>query len=146
MIHRVQKDVAAAEREYRSALAQHPDSVTVLTSLGGLLTAAERYDEAMELTAAYLRRRPTDMAALYQLGRIGALSGKRLDRAEEALRTYLRHTPKAGAPSLAAAHWRLGMIQEKRGDGVRARQEYEAALRLDPKFAGARAALSKLQG
>lgn len=84
------------------------------------------------------------MAALYQLRRIGGPCGQRLDRAEEALRTYLRHTPKAGAPSLAAADRRLGMIRERRGDGVRARQEYEAALRLAPESAEAGEALFRL--
>jgi tetratricopeptide (TPR) repeat protein len=72
------------------------------------------------------------------------MSGQRLDRAEEALEAYLRTTPGRNDPSLAAAHWRLGMVHEKRQDRQRAKTEYETALRLDPTFKQATESLRKL--
>jgi Flp pilus assembly protein TadD len=48
-------------------------------------------------------------------------------------------------PSLAAAHFRLGNILEKKGDAVGARNEYETALKIDPKQKLAREALAKLK-
>jgi Flp pilus assembly protein TadD len=73
-----------------------------------------------------------------------ALSGRRLDRAEECLRRYLAHTPKADEPPLAAAHHRLGTIREKKGDKAGARAAYQAALKLSPGYEPAKEALRKL--
>jgi Flp pilus assembly protein TadD len=48
-------------------------------------------------------------------------------------------------PSLAAAHFRLGNILQKKGDKAGARNEYETALKIDPKQNLAREALAKLK-
>src|SRR6476659_3213169 len=65
--------------------------------------------------------------ALYQVGRTSALSGLQLDRGEKSLRTYIAMPVRDELenPSLAAAHFRLGNILEKKGDRPRARSEYE---------------------
>jgi Tfp pilus assembly protein PilF len=76
---------------------------------------------------------------------MGALTGKNLDRAEGALRKYLQQPPKPNQPSWAGAHYRLGMIHEHRGDRARARAEFEAAVRLDPKQEDARKALDRVR-
>jgi hypothetical protein len=81
----------------------------------------------------------------YAIGRAAAESSEQLDRGEAALRKYLEHTPKPNEPSLAATHWRLGMIAEHRGDKAAARQAYEAAARADPNFRQAREALARLK-
>jgi hypothetical protein len=47
-------------------------------------------------------------------------------------------------PSIAAAHFRLGTILEKKGDAG-ARAEYETSLKIDPKQKLAREALAKLK-
>ena len=62
-----------------------------------------------------------------------------------ALKRYLAATPGPNDPPLAAAHWRLGMIYELMVRKVDARAEYEAALKIDPKYAEAKSALSKLK-
>ena len=84
------------------------------------------------------------IGALFQIGKTGALSGQRLERAEEALAEYLKATPGREDPPLAAAHWRLGMVYEKKSDRERAKSEYQSALRLDPKYKPAQDALKKL--
>src|SRR4051812_26297352 len=73
--------------------------------------------------------------ALYQVGRTAALSGQQLDRGEKCLRTYIAMPVREDLenPSLAAAHFRLGNILEKKGDATAARNEYETSLKLDPK-------------
>jgi tetratricopeptide (TPR) repeat protein len=141
-----EKNRSAAEAEYRTALKQYPDSAALYTSLGGLYAADKRWDEAFALIDAWLTRRPDDMSAQYQLGRAGALSGQQLDRAEKALRTYLAHEPTREQPPLATARWRLGMVLEKQGRGDLAKEEYRAALKLDPKHKEAAAALRRLGG
>jgi hypothetical protein len=92
-----------------------------------------------------LRRAPNDGAALYQIGRVGAVSGTKLDRAQWALDRFLQTPHKRGTPSVANAHWRMGMVHEAKGDRTAARVAYETALRLDPKLAGAKASLDKLK-
>jgi tetratricopeptide (TPR) repeat protein len=85
--------------------------------------------------------------ALYQVGRTAALSGEQLDRGENCLRTYIAMPVRADLenPSIAAAHFRLGNIREKKGDVAGARSEYETALTIDPKQKLAREALAKLK-
>ena len=92
-----------------------------------------------------LRARPDDPVALYEIGRIAALSGRDLDRGEASLKRYLEHSPKGDEPSRADAHLRLAEIDERRGDRDGARREYRAALELDPGASGARQALGKLR-
>jgi tetratricopeptide (TPR) repeat protein len=142
--HIAEKNPAGAEAEYRAALRQYPDSAALYTALVSLHGNAKQWDRAFEVIDARLARRPDDRATLYQLGRLGALSGQRLDRAEAALRDYLRQPVPAGSPPHAAAHWRLGMVLEQQGRTEPAREQFQAALRLDPAHREARAALEKL--
>jgi len=85
--------------------------------------------------------------ALYQVGRTAALSGLQLDRGEKCLSTYIAMPVREELenPSIAAAHFRLGNILEKKGDRDGARSEYETALAIDPKQKLAREALAKLK-
>jgi tetratricopeptide (TPR) repeat protein len=85
--------------------------------------------------------------ALYQVGRTAALSGNELERGEKCLRRYIAMPVREELenPSLAAAHFRLGNILEKKDDRAGARSEYETALTIDPKQKLAREALAKLK-
>jgi tetratricopeptide (TPR) repeat protein len=143
MILESEKNFAAAEAEYRRSLRQYPDSITLYYRIASAAGAQEQYDRAFEILEEMARRKPDEMGALYQIGRVSAVSGQRLERGEEALRSYLRR-PAPRGPSPAASHWRLGMILEKQGRRDQARAEYQAALRLDPGHREARAALRKL--
>ena len=85
---------------------------------------------------------PAHLEALYQLGKLGALTGADLDAAEQAMRRYLEVAPAGDRTD--GAHYRLGQIAEHRGDVEGARREYEAALALDPDYAAVRTALDAL--
>lgn len=146
MIHGAERNWGAAVAEFESALRQFPDSTTLVVGLGSAYDQQGRPAEALRIYEAYLKRRPGEPAILYQVGRIGAMTGQNLERSEEALRQYLLHRPARGQPPLAAAHWRLGMILERQGQPERARAEYRAALALDPKLKEAREALKKIGG
>jgi tetratricopeptide (TPR) repeat protein len=140
-----QKDTVVAERTLRDLVAAFPDSSAPVTRLATHYLNMKRYDDAFRVLDARLRRSPNDEAALYQLGRVGAVSRSRLDEAQAALDRYMTSPHKRGNPSIAAAHWRLGLIHETRGDKPKAVAEYETALRLDPKLAGAKASLDKIK-
>jgi Tfp pilus assembly protein PilF len=72
------------------------------------------------------------------------VSGQNLERGEECLRRYLEHEPGPDEPSLASAHYRLGVLYEKSGSRELARREYSAALEIEPSLADAREALKKI--
>lgn len=139
------KDTAGALRAYEQLATQFPDSIGVQVNVISLEVQLKQYDGAFQHIDRLQRAHPDAMLAQYVLGRTSAESGQQLERGEQALRRYLAYTPKSNEPSLAAAHWRLGMIQQQRGQTENARAEYRTALSLDPKLAGAKESLSKLK-
>jgi tetratricopeptide (TPR) repeat protein len=145
-IHLGAGDLPAAEAEFDALRRLAPDSVSPVVALVTVYDRQGRPEAAIPMLETFLRRRPDAMGALYQLGRLGAVTGQNLERSEEALRRYLRHRPEPGEPPLAAAHWRLGMVLEKQGRMDQARAEYRAALALDPKHKESREALKRIGG
>lgn len=143
-IHQLDRDTAAYEAEHQKALVVFPDSSQPYLSLGFLYQQRSEYERAFEAFGQLLVRHPDALDALYQVGRLAALSGQRLAQGEAALREYLRHEPGPQNPRPAAAHWRLGMIHEHQGQPDLARREYETALELDPDLKEAREALRNL--
>lgn len=110
-----------------------------------LYIGEKKYPEARAELDAVLATEPENYAALFQTGRVAALSGEQLDRGFAALQRCLALAPTAGAPRHEAAHWRLGNLWEKKGDKPAARVAYQAALALNPKFQPAIDALEKLE-
>lgn len=109
-----------------------------------LYVGEKKYAEAFAETEDVLKSAPDNYPALYQYGRAVALSGDRLDRGTDALKKCLALAPTPGAPGHDAAHWRLGVIWEKKGDKAAARAAYEASLKINPQFQQAIDALRKL--
>lgn len=105
-----------------------------------LYTSDKKYAEAFALFEESLRENPADADALYQVGRLAALSGERLDRGLSAL----RECAKLDGGNTARTHTRIGNILEKQGDRPGAKVAYEAAIALDPQFAQAVESLRKL--
>jgi tetratricopeptide (TPR) repeat protein len=106
-----------------------------------LYTADKKYSQAFTLYEEVLRQKPGDGDALYNIGRLAALSGEQLDRGLAALREYVEKEPKANH---ARTYTRIGNILEKKGDKAGARTAYETAVAGDPKFVQAIEALKKL--
>ena len=140
-----QNDFAGAEHQYRSAAASYPESLSVRYALGLFFVHGEKYEEAFAVFDSILAARPDELNARYQIGRTGALSGMRLDRAEQAMKEFLAAPPHENTPRPAGAHWRLGMIYEQQGRKDLAAEEYEKALAIDPGFADAKKSLPKLK-
>lgn len=150
MVHEREKDFAAAEREYVAASSSAPDSAAPLMALGALYQRVEQWDKAF---AAYERALalsdievPEALSAHYQFGRTGALSGLRLEDSERSLKRWMERAP-AGTSGrrVARTRARLGMVYAHQGRNDVARTEFEAALKLNPKDADARAGLAKLR-
>lgn len=88
---------------------------------------------------------PDDLAPYFQAGRMIAQNGSDYARADKYLRKYLTQDPEGGEPQLSRAHWRLGQVLEKQGKKPEAIAEFEAAVKLEPKFKPAADDLKRLQ-
>ena len=140
-----EKKWADAEANFREAKRLQPDNPDAQYALAQLFSLTGRTEEAFAMFEDMLQTNPNNYAALYQIGRIAAASGKRLDRGEAALRRYLA-TPvhAAGLPSHANAWYRLGNVLERKGDTEGARDAYRKAVELDPRLEDAENALKHL--
>lgn len=138
-----EKDDACVEREFNELVAKYPDSVGVYVSLAALYANQKKFDKSFAVLDQRLRIRQDEPVIMFQVGRTAALSGQNLDRGEQALKAYIAAPPEKG-PTPANAHYRLGMIYEKKGARDLARREYQTAIQLDPKLEEATKALRAL--
>jgi tetratricopeptide (TPR) repeat protein len=140
------KDLAAAERHYRAALALMPREDRARIGLSGLLQQQERWDDARALWDAAVAADANDLVAIYQQGRLAALTGHQLDTGEQALRRVLAEEALPESLSRAATHWRLGQVLEKLGRREDAVSSLVEAVRLDPRLEDAKKLLASLRG
>ncbi len=139
------KEYDRAEQEYRTLISEYPDDPGHPESLAYFYLDQDQDRKAVNLLLESAARFPDDLSTRYSLGRACALTGLALDEGEAALQAYLASEPGADQPTYADAHWRLGLIEEHRGDTDAARTAYETALRLEPDHRQARRALRKLK-
>ncbi len=109
-----------------------------------LYAMEKKFPEAFAQFAEALKDSPDDYEALFQTGRLAAISGTELDTGLAALRKCLTLTPPPRQPGPAPVQWRIGNILEKKQDKAGARAAYEAALAVDPKFPQAIESLKQL--
>ncbi|HEY9226915.1 MAG TPA: tetratricopeptide repeat protein, partial [Gemmatimonadaceae bacterium] len=136
--------MAVAEREYRQLIQTFPDSFAPPNQLGDVLTRQQRWDDAFKLFDDRLKTRPNEGIALFGLGKAASLSGRRMEEGISTLTRYLTLPVPPGAPTHAAAHYRIGVIEQRRGNTDAARREYQAALNLNPRYEDAKRALASL--
>lgn len=141
-VYEQDKKFAEAERVFIELRQKEPVAGTA--RLAQFYQLQQQHEKAFELLDASLKSHPKEASLLYAMGRLGAVSGKHLDRAEQALIAYLALPAAKDLPPHAAAHWRLGNVLEAKKDLPRARDEYQAALKLDPQHKEATAALKRL--
>ncbi len=120
------------------------DALRGLNAVITVKVADKKYAEATALCEAHLKTSPDYYPALYQIGRLASTSGENLDRGLVVLRRCLELTPPPNQPGHAGAHYRIGLILEKKGDKPAARAAYETALTLEPNLKAATDALAKL--
>ncbi|MEJ1971229.1 MAG: tetratricopeptide repeat protein [Lacunisphaera sp.] len=113
-------------------------------ALATLYVADKRMIEAFGLFDEALKAEPDDYVTLYQLGRLTAMTGQRIDQGLACLRRCLTMTPPTSQLGFAPVNWRIGNLLEKKGDKAGARAAYEAAIAIDPGFVRALEDLRKL--
>lgn len=136
-----EKNLTAAEKEYQEMARLDP---ALLPVLGNFYLNEKMYEKAFALFDEQINKNPNDMLAAYQLGKLSALSGQRLDQGEQYMMKYLAYTPKTNEPSHAGANMRLAQIYEKKGKRAEAKQKYEVALKMDGNLQEAKEGLSRV--
>ncbi|HEY4565329.1 MAG TPA: tetratricopeptide repeat protein [Thermoanaerobaculia bacterium] len=139
-----EKDPATAEKGLKEAIQRWPAEPRLRLTLGAAYQSQKKWDAAFDAYEAMAKGEAPNWDALYQIGKTAALSGQRLDRAEECLKRYLGHTPGPDSAPLANAQFRLGQVYEKKGNKTAARTAYQEALKLDPRLEDAKKALASL--
>ena len=118
-----QTDARKAEEAYRKALAADPDRVDALVNLGALLCDQKRCPEAVLLfddaVAGGVRSALLHYNHAIVLEDVGQFA-----RAIEAYRAALEL-----APHMADAHYNLGLLLERQGDGQGALRHFSASRR-----------------
>ena len=103
-----------------------------LYALGYFLERNGKYDDAVTVFREILARKPDEMSAVFQVGKICVLTESNLDEAETCFKRYLEVEAPANAPDWAAAHWRLGMVYDLQGKTDLALAELRKAVELAP--------------
>ena len=141
-----QKKYDQAEKQSRQAVKVNPGQVGAYSTLAFALAAAERWPELDAALAEAEKDVPDDLSPCYQAGRALLYTGKDLPRAERYFRRYVGQEPEGEAPTLAHAHWRLGLVLDKEGRKSEAVSEIQTALRLQPDLGEAKKDLKRLGG
>jgi tetratricopeptide (TPR) repeat protein len=136
-------DSAAAEREYRAAIAADPSVGRSWVDLAGLLRYNKRLDD-MEEVLRNLESTPVEQReALMDGASILLRTGRDFPLAVRLLQRYLS-SPVEEGPAFKA-HDLLGHLLEKQGNRDAAAREYRAALALAHNYAHAREDLKRMQ-
>lgn len=149
--HRAVGRIAEYEKNFDSAVAAYaraqkefPGKREPFFWTTNLYSKQKEYGKAFDVMEKLIREQPAELLACFQIGNLASQSGERLDRGEECLKLYLAREPRKTEPSWASTHLVLGRIYEKKGKLDLARQEYDAALKIDPALKDAQAARKKL--
>lgn len=136
-----------AEAQAKQAIQLDAGRAAGYTALATVYAQQSRWKDLDSALEAAQREVPDDLAPFYQAAKsiLTSNQGAELTRAEKYMRIYLSQPPEGNEPSLAAAHWRLGLIFEKQGHKNQAKQELQEALRLEPGFEPAKKDLKRMQ-
>jgi len=140
------KQFDLAEKYARQALLVHRRRVLAYSSLAVTCAGEQHWADLDDALTKAEKNVSSDLSPYYQAGRILLVTGTDLARAERYFRKYLTQEPEGEAPTLAHAHWRLGLVLEKEGHKPEAVAELETALRLKPDLDAAKKDLKRLGG
>lgn len=143
---RQKKDFATADEEFTKALEGNPKSAELIYDIGDYAVKRGQPERLMAVADAGERVAPNDPREKFYRAVGLVLQKEKLEEAENLLREYAKRAPKRnGYPSPAAAHAWLGRLYEIQNDMAKAKEEFENALRLDPKNKIAQEELKKIK-
>jgi tetratricopeptide (TPR) repeat protein len=142
LIAEQQKNFSDAAHEYDAAAREAPEDPEPLHWAADLAVRRGDTAAAFALLQSAADERG-DAEALYEIGELAARSGRDTENGVASLKRYLALPTSRDDPSPARAHLQLGLLYDLQRDRELARQEYSAALALDPMLTPARQALAK---
>jgi tetratricopeptide (TPR) repeat protein len=143
---RQKKDFAAADAEFRKALALHPKSADLIYDIGDHYMKRNQPDRLQLVIEEGERAALSDPRGNFFRAVSYALEKKNPADATRLFRDYLANAPKRNNyPSKAMAHYWLGRIEENQDKTASAKREYQEALNLEPKNRFANEALKRLR-
>lgn len=140
-------DLKAAEASYTAAAHVDTTDPEGWGALGMFLMDTGQCREAVPIGERVVRLAPDDWQAPYQLGKAHLVMEEDLDESERWFEMAIDLMSAKQYPDrhmLASAQWRLGMIEEKRGDLDAARAHWELALEIEEGHEEASAALESV--
>lgn len=143
-IYQMENNNEEAEKSFKRAISLAPDSINNHLSLGNLYQSTQRYDLAFTLYENTLIKFPNNRYILYQIGRTASLSGENAEKGINAMKSYIELATDKNSPSLAAAYYHIGQIDQKKGNMAGAKRNYETALKLNPDHKPSKEAMEKL--
>ena len=137
------KDMGAAEKEYRAAIDATHGGASAWLNLAGFYRHLNQFD-AMTQALSTMESRTLDYPAAFADG-AGMLlrTGREYPLAIRLVRRYLASGPVEEAPAFKA-HNLLGELLEKQGDPAAAAEEYRAALGMAHSFRAAQEGLKRV--
>ncbi len=135
-----------AEDEAKKALGLDPSRIAAYRLLAALYVTTARWDDLAVVLKCARAAVPDDLAAEFVAAQT-ILDGdikSQLTRAEEYLRNYLTQPSEGLEPTMAMAHWRLGIVLEKEGRKSAALKELKIAINLDFSLDGVKRDVQRL--
>jgi tetratricopeptide (TPR) repeat protein len=126
-----QKKFDEAERHAREAVRLRPDRAVPYGLLAAVLVHQDKWTDLDVALAQAEKADPDNLLPDYRAANNCLARKVELPRAERYLRKYLTQEPEPRQPSLAAAHWRLGLVLEQQGRKPETIAELQQAVKLD---------------
>ena len=143
---RQKKDFTAADAEFAKALELRPKSAELLYDIGDYAMKQGQADTLAIVSVQGKTIAPSDPRSHFYRAVSLIIKNERADDSERLLHEYLKRAPlRSGFPPPWRAHEWLGRLYENQQKSQEAIQEYETALKLDPKNKNAREALKRLK-
>ena len=129
-----QQRVVEAGQAYQNARSIHPSSAPLANDFGLFYAKQNRLDDALAALSEAVRLGPENARYRNNIATVYVDAG-RMDEA-------LKHLMAVHLP--AGAHYNLGYMLHRRGQGDSAREQFQLALQNDPSLAHARTMLARL--
>jgi tetratricopeptide (TPR) repeat protein len=143
---RQKKDYATADAQFTKALEAAPKRADLIFDIGDYAMKREQPERLLRVAETGATVSPADPRAAFYRGVALILKKEQSTKAQQLLRDYLRTAPtRTTYPTRAVTHRWLGRLFEQQGRAQAARQEYEAALKIDPKDRAAKEAIKNLE-
>jgi tetratricopeptide (TPR) repeat protein len=141
---RQKKDFIVADAEFAKALESKPKSPDLIYDIGDYAMKRNEADRLIAVAEAGERVAPNDPRGKFYRAVGLILRKEKADEAELLLREYLKNAPtRTGYPRLSVTHEWLGKLFEEQNQRKAAENEYQEAVKLDPKNKTAREGLKR---